>query len=107
MIETMQGPCLPAQRPAHDQPHHHFDALAAGFTQIFDMRNVAQGIAFADKAIEEHIVPFAVDQAGAWTLDLVAHAPCAPDLYVKIFREAFDRALDRLRSEEHTSELKA
>src|SRR3546814_5939466 len=75
MIETMQGPCLPAQRPAHYQPHHHFDALAAGFTQIFDMRNVAQGIAFADKAIEEHIVPFAVDQAGAWTLDLVAHAP--------------------------------
>src|SRR3546814_10347684 len=59
MIETMQGPCLPTQRPAHDQPHHHFDALAAGFTQIFDMRNVAQGIAFADKAIEEHIVPFA------------------------------------------------
>jgi hypothetical protein len=43
MVMAVQQPGLGPKRPAHDQPHHHFNAFAAGFAQIFDMRNGARG----------------------------------------------------------------
>ena len=85
-----------AQRTAHDQPHHHLDALRSGFAQIFDMRDMADGIIVRLQQVEKAVVPFGIDQARARTLKLVAHPAGAPDLHVEVLRKAFDRARDRL-----------
>ena len=51
---------LAAKRAAHDQPHHHFDAFAAGFAQIFDVRNMPRFVGIGFEQIHEPVVPCAV-----------------------------------------------
>ena len=95
MIVTVQASGRLAERAAHDEPHDHFDAFAARFPQIFDVRNVAELITVADQAVEEHIVPLRIDEARARSLQLVTHAAGTPDLDIQILGKAFDRLLDR------------
>src|SRR5215468_5578043 len=54
-----------AHRAARDQPHHEFDALAAGFADIFEMRHFRQSVGIVDQPVEEGGVPLLVDQPSA------------------------------------------
>src|ERR1700752_548800 len=89
-----------AHRAARDQPHHELDALAAGFTDIFEMRHLRQPLGIVDQPVEELGVPFLVDQAGARALQLVAHAAGAPNLHVKRLVIGLDGLADRLPQHE-------
>src|SRR5664279_2722009 len=105
MIEPMpDGRLLATTDVAHgaarDQPHHEFDALAAGFADVIDMRHLGEPVRIVDQAIEEHLVELLVDQAGARTLQLVAHAAGAPDLHVERLFIGLDRLADRLAQHE-------
>src|SRR5262245_49240333 len=89
-------------RAARDQPHHELDAFAAGLAHIIDMRQPGERIRIVDQAIEEGVVPFAVDQAGARALQLMAHAAGTPDLHVERLVIGFDRLADRTAEHEAT-----
>src|SRR3569832_1473848 len=56
---------------ARDQPHHQFNALAAGRAHIFDVRRGGEGFRIRDQAVEEGGVPLPVDQPCAWALLLM------------------------------------
>src|SRR5215472_2626934 len=51
---------------ARDQPHHKFDAFAAGLPHIVDMRNGRESFGIGDKAFQERLIELLVDQPGAW-----------------------------------------
>src|SRR5437764_72026 len=59
-------------RAARDQPHHEFDAFAAGFAHIVDMRHGRLPLRVGDHAVQELVVEVLVDQAGPRPLQLVA-----------------------------------
>jgi len=81
-------------RAAGDQPHHQLDALRAGFAHVLDVRHLREARRIGDETVEEGIVPFAVDEAGARPLQLVAHAAGAPDLDLEGRVVGFDRLAD-------------
>src|SRR6516165_6350040 len=89
-----------AHGAARDQPHHEFDALAAGFAHVVNMRHLRQAFRIVNQTIEESLVELLVDQPGAWPLQLVAHAASAPDLDVERFIIGFDGLPDRLAQHE-------
>ena len=60
------------------------------------MGHGGQVFGVGDQAVEELIVPFGVDQAGPWALELVAHAARAPNLHVERLVVAFDGFANRL-----------
>ena len=60
----------------------------------------ARSRGIVDQLVEELVVPIPVDQAGARTLQLVAHAAGAPDLHLEILGIALDRLADRLSERE-------
>src|SRR5688572_11722196 len=66
---------------ACDQPHDELDALAAGLAHVLDVRHFGEICWILDQAIEKTVVPFLVDEPGTRTLQLMAHAAGAPDLY--------------------------
>ena len=57
---------------------------------------MAQRIAVAHQPVEEHIVPFGIDETRARALQLVAHAAGAPHLHIQVLRKARHRAGNRL-----------
>jgi hypothetical protein len=59
------------ERAAHDQPHDHFNPLGASLTHLVKMRYSCQAKWICRQIIQKSSIPFAVDQAGAWTTDLV------------------------------------
>ena len=70
-----------AHGAAGNEPHHEFDAFAAGFAYIVDVWQLGSRSGVSNQLIEPVLVPLAVDQAGARTLELVMRvleaAPCA------------------------------
>ena len=85
------------------------DAPLSSSTTSEDAEQIATSIAVvpssgpggnALEAVEEAVVPFAVDQAGTRALQLMAHAAGAPDLHIERFVIAFDRLADRLAEHE-------
>ncbi len=79
-----------------DQPHHQLDAFAAGLAHIVDVRHGRLALGVGDQPIEERIVELAVDQPGARSLQLMAHAAGAPDLHLEVIVVALDRLADGL-----------
>ena len=57
-VEAITLMHLLIERAAHDEPHHHLDAFAAGFAQVFDVRNGPRLLAVTDQQVHEHVVPF-------------------------------------------------
>src|SRR5450756_2821205 len=105
MVEAMpHGRRLAAIDVAHratgDQPHHQFDALAAGLAHIVDMRHGREPLGIGNQPIEEGGVELPVDQPGARPLQLVAHAAGAPDLDVERLVVGLDGLADRLAEHE-------
>jgi hydrogenase/urease accessory protein HupE len=70
-IEAIDFVDLIAERAAHYQPHHHLDAFGAGLAHVIDMRNLDELLRILLQVVEERLVPFAVDQAGARAADLM------------------------------------
>ena len=64
-VEAIDLVDLVVERAAHDQPHHHLDAFGAGLAHVFDVRNAGELLRVLGQIVEEGLVPFAVDQAGA------------------------------------------
>src|SRR4051812_29602314 len=60
-----------AHRATCNQPHHELDALASRLAHIFEMRHFRQALGIVNQPVEEHLVKFLVDQAGARSLQLV------------------------------------
>ena len=74
-----------------DQPHHHLNAFAAGLAHVIDVRDVDRGFGVVDQVVQKGSVKFFVDQTCARALQLVTHAPGAPNLHVQILVKAVDR----------------
>ena len=54
-------------RAARDQPHHEFDALAAGFAHIVDVGQLGEFCRLGNQPVQEAVVPVLVDEPGtAW-----------------------------------------
>ena len=83
-------------RTTGDEPHHQLDALAARFAHVVDVRHFRASGRVVDELVKPGVVPFAVDEACACALQLVAHAPGAPDVHVQVFVKALHRAADGL-----------
>src|SRR5579863_7543818 len=63
VVEAVQLLGLGAERAAHDQPHHQFDALGAGLAdelQVLRLRELARVL---DQPVHERVVPRLVDEA--------------------------------------------
>ena len=95
MIEAVDLAYGPFERAAHDEPHDELYTFRARFAQVLLARNAREGLGIRDDVVEETRVELLVDEAGARTLELVAHAARAPDLHVEIRIEAVDRAAQR------------
>ena len=53
-----------SERAAHHQPHHHLDAFGAGLAHVLDdARSSSARSGIVDHAVEEALVPLAVDEA--------------------------------------------
>jgi hypothetical protein len=85
---------------AGDQPHHEFDAFAARFAHVVDVRRGGAAHRVGNHLVEPGVVPLAVDQAGARALELVAHATGAPDVHVEVVVIALHRLADGLPEHE-------
>ena len=83
-------------RATRNQPHHQFDALAAGLAEVFDVRHGGEPIGIPNQPIEERGVELLVDQPGARPLQLMAHPAGTPDLNIERLVEGVDRLADRL-----------
>ena len=57
-------------------------------------------IGIVDQPVEKFVVPLFVDQPGARTLKLMAHAARAPDMHVDLLGIAHDRTADRAAERE-------
>ena len=60
------------------------------------MGNIGSGLGIADQLVKEIVVKSAVDQAGTRALQLMAHAPRAPNLNLQVLVIAFNGFADRL-----------
>ena len=89
-------------RAARDQPHHELDAFRSRLADIFDVRHLREALGVVDQPVEEVVIPLLVDEAGARSLKLMAHAAGAPDMDVDILGVAHDRSADRLPKRETT-----
>src|SRR5580704_682833 len=70
-VETIDLVDFLIESAAHDQPHHHLDAFGAGLAHVVDVRNLDELLRIPRQVIQERLVPFAVDQAGPRTGNLV------------------------------------
>ena len=68
-------------------------AFRARLAQVLDMRNAAQRLADPRQVVEEPRVEFAVDEAGARTLQLVRHPAGAEDHDAQVLVERLSTAL--------------
>src|SRR5262245_3027501 len=96
MVEAVHLVDLVAERAAHYQPHDEFDAFGTGFAHIIDVLDPGEPLGIFGHAVEKCRIEFAIDETGARSLQLVAHAARAPDLHIEIFVETLDRLADRL-----------
>src|SRR5574343_1611851 len=67
-----------------DQPHHQFNAFAAGLAHVVGVRHVGASHRVVDHQVQPVVVPLAVDQARTRALQLVAHASRAPNVDVQV-----------------------
>ena len=58
-------------RAAHDKPHDHFNPRGASLTHVVKMRYSRRAKRICRQIIQKSLIPFAVDQAGAWTTNQV------------------------------------
>jgi hypothetical protein len=93
-VEAIDFVDLVVERAAHDEPHHHLDAFGAGLAHVIDVRNLGELLRVLGQIIEEVLVPFAVDQAGARTGNLVRQSAGAEDHHLEVFRIGFHRLAD-------------
>ena len=56
------------ERAASGKPHDELDAFGARLAQVVDVGDVGHAFGVVDHALEEGVVPFGVDQAGAGAL---------------------------------------
>ena len=85
-----------AHRATGNQPHDQFNAFAAGFAHVVDVRCLGASHRVVDQLVEPGVVPLAVDQARTCTLQLVAHAAGAPNVHMDVFVVALHRTANRL-----------
>src|SRR5262249_28296971 len=52
-------------RAARNQPHHEFDPFRSRLPDVFEIWGLRQANGVIDQPVEEGVVPFLVDQAGA------------------------------------------
>ncbi len=93
-VEAVDLVDLVVERAAHDEPHHHLDAFGAGLAHVFEMRNLDEPLRILRQIIEERLVPFRVDQAGARPRNLVRQAAGTEDHNAQIVRIGLHRLLD-------------
>jgi len=70
-VEAINLVDLVIERAAHDEPHHHLDALGSRLAHVLHMRNAAELLGILTEVVEEGLIEFAVDQTGAWPGDLM------------------------------------
>src|SRR5690606_39926227 len=85
-----------APRAALPGPSRGLARLGAGSAHVLDRRDLGEPLRILRQTVEERGIEFLVDQPGARTLDLVAHAARAEDHDSQVLVPALDRLLDRL-----------
>ncbi len=95
-VEAVDLVNLVVERAAHDQPHDHLDAFGAGLAHVLDVRDARELLRVLAEAVEEGLVPLAVDQAGARAGDLVREPAGAEDDDLEVLGIGLDRLADRL-----------
>src|SRR5690606_11657925 len=83
VVEAVQFLDPLAHRRAHYQPHDQLDPLGARLAQELEPGDLTQLVGALAELVEEGVVELGIDQPGALALELVAHAPGAPDLHVE------------------------
>ena len=83
------------ERPAHRQPHYHFDAFRSGLAKILHVFNSRRPLGLVHQQVQESAIPLTIDQSGARPLELMGHAPGAPHLHGYILVETLHRTRDR------------
>ena len=70
-------------RATGNQPHHEFNAFAARFTHVVNVRNAGCRFRVVDQLVQKGVVKLLVNQPGSRPLQLVAHAAGAPNLHLQ------------------------
>ena len=71
MVVLEYHPDVGLQRPAHDQPHDGFDTLGARASHDLGVGELSHPLRIVRDLIHTLQVEFDIDQAGAFTLQLV------------------------------------
>src|SRR5579859_362090 len=88
-----------AHRATRYQPHHELDSFGTRFGDVLEMRLSGERLRIADELVEKSLVPGPIDEPGTRTLQLVAHAPGAPDLHIQGLVVERNRLGDRFAKE--------
>src|SRR5579875_197014 len=94
MIKPVHLVHLVIQRAPHNQPHHQLDALRPAFAHVLNVRYVRQALRVVREPVKELLVPFFVDQAAAFTMDLVRHAAGPEDHHAHVLVVLLDGFAD-------------
>ena len=90
MVVAVQFRHPVVQGAAHDQPHHQLDAFGAGLLHVVQPGKPAEALRVLHHGVQKAGVELLVDEAGARSLQLVAHAAGAPNLHVQVLVEGLD-----------------